>query len=253
MTAIGYSSLASLPRLGVKSLISTVNPVYDLNMPGIKCVLPMCIVAFATIAVCQPGDPAGLKPKERNGRWGYVDEAGVFVIAPKYFAAQPFIDGFALVVTKKPWSPLGSEYGEFRLAQVTWIDNSGREIHRPISVRSARSFSDGLAAVVPDRVLRLHGGCAEGGYIDAHGNWAIQPKFDAVSDFSEGLAAVNIGAQCGMGGKWGYINKAGSIVISPTFLLAGQFHNGRACVTDESHKNTVIDRTGTILVGDSCP
>jgi len=44
-------------------------------------------------------------------------------------------------------SRLGTEYGEFRLAQATWIDSSGREIHKPISVRSARSFSNGLAAV----------------------------------------------------------------------------------------------------------
>jgi hypothetical protein len=223
-------------------------------MHGTKCILRTYIVliALATIAPCQAGSPTGLTPKEHNGKWGYVNEAGVFVITPKYFAAQPFVDGLALVVTKKPWTPLGSEYGEFRLAQVTWIDNSGRQIHKPISVRSARSFSDGLAAVVPDSAMRLHGGCAKGGYIDANGNWAIQPRFDGVSDFSEGLAAVNVGAQCGMGGKWGYINKAGAVVIAPRFLFAGHFHNGRACAMEEAHKDAVIDKTGTV-VGERCP
>jgi WG containing repeat len=222
-------------------------------MPVIVRLFPLFLTAFGTLAFCQSGIPTAPEPKEQNGRWGYVNQAGVFVIAPKYFAAQSFADGLALVVTKKPLSPLGREYGEFRLAQVTWIDTSGREIHKPISVRSARNFSDGLAAVVPDSAMRLSGGCARGGYIDAHGYWTIQPKFDGVSDFSEGLAAVNVGAQCGMGGKWGYINTAGSMVVEPRFLVAGQFHNGRACVMEEPHKNAVIDREGTILAGESCP
>jgi len=226
-----------------------VKPIYDLGMPGSKYILRTCIVviAFTTIALSQVANPSPLNPKERNGKWGYVNEAGVFVITPKYFAAQPFVDGLALVVTKKTWTPLGSEYGEFRLTQVTWIDSSGRKIHKPISVRSAHSFSDGRAAVVPDFVMRLHGGCAKGGYIDANGSWAIQPNFDAVSDFSEGLAAVNVGAQCGMGGKWGYINKAGALAIPPRFLFAGHFQNGRACVMEEAHKNVVIDKTGTVV------
>ena len=223
-------------------------------MSGTKCILRTytVIIAFAAIALCQAGSRTGLERKERNGKWGYVNEAGVFVIPPQYFAAQPFVDGLALVVTKKPWTPLGSEYGEFRLAQVTWIDTSGREIHKPISVRSARSFSDGLAAVVPDSAMRLHGGCAKGGYIDANGNWAIQPRFGSVSDFSEGLAAINLDAQCGMGGKWGYINQGGVVVIAPRFLFAGQFHNGRACAMEEAHKDVVIDKTGTV-VGERCP
>jgi hypothetical protein len=222
-------------------------------MPVVKRLFLLFLTAFGTLAFCQSGISLAPEPKEQKGRWGYVNQAGVFVIAPKYFAVQSFVDGFALVVTKKPLSPVGREYGEFRLAQVTWIDTSGREIRKPISVRSARNFSDGLAAVVPDSAVRLSGGCARGGYIDAHGLWAIQPKFDNVSDFSEGLAAINVGAQCGMGGRWGYVNTAGSIVIEPRFLVAGQFHHGRACVVEESHGTSVIDRTGKTLVGENCP
>jgi WG containing repeat len=62
-----------------------------------------------------------LKPENSNGTWGYVNSRGLFVIKPKFFAAQPFKEGVALVVTQKPWQPLGSEYGEFRLAQITYI------------------------------------------------------------------------------------------------------------------------------------
>jgi WG containing repeat len=184
-------------------------------------------------SVAQAGVPAAEisavdevpKPVNRNGRWGYANGTGQFVIKPKYFAAEPFSEGLALVVTRKPWQPLGSVYGEFRLAQITYIDRSGHEIHAPLSVRRARSFADGRAVVVPDYVLRAEGGCAKGGYLDTKGDWAIKPQFDGLSDFSEGLAAVNLGANCAMEGKWGYVGKEGQTVIPFKFLWAGAFLN----------------------------
>ena len=72
-------------------------------------------------------------------------------------------------------------------------------------------------------MLRIEGGCAKGGYLNAKGDWAIKPQFDGLSDFSEGLAAVNMGANCGMGGKWGYVDKAGQSVIPFRFLGRGRF------------------------------
>ena len=50
-------------------------------------------------------------------------------------------------------------------------------------------------------------------------------KFDEAWDFSEGLAAVKIG------GKVGFINKAGEIVINPQFDNAGSFSEGLARVS----------------------
>src|SRR5208282_3062704 len=193
------------------------------------------------------------KPMERNGRWGYVNVAGQFVIKPKYFAAASFSEGLALVVTRQPWEPLGSEGGDFRLTQITYIDLLGHEIRAPLSVRRAENFADGLAVVVPDYVLRIKGGCAKGGYLDAKGDWAIKPQFDGLSDFSEGLAAVNMGGNCSTGGKWGYVDKGGQTVIPFRFLSAGTFHNGRACVSEKPREEEVIDRSGNTIPGEKCP
>ncbi len=192
------------------------------------------------------------KPVNRNGKWGYTSGTGQFVVKPKYFAAEPFSEGLALVVTGKPWQPLGSEYGEFRLAQITYIDLSGHEIHAPLSVRRARSFAEGRALVVPDYVLRTKGGCAKGGYLDTKGDWAIKPQFDGLTDFSEGLAAVNLGADCGIGGKWGYIDKDGQTLIPFRFVWAGAFHDGRACVGEKPREEEVIDRNGNIIPSEKC-
>jgi hypothetical protein len=192
------------------------------------------------------------KPASQKGRWGYIDRKGQFVIKAKYFAAEPFKEELALVVTRGSWLPLGSEFGELRLAQITYIDRSGREIRPPLSVRFAESFSDGLALVVPDTLLRARGGCAKGGYLNRKGEWAIGPQYDAVTGFSEGLAAVNLGANCGLGGKWGYVDKNGQTAIPFQFFWAGQFKNGRACVAEVQGKTEVIDHTGRVIPGESC-
>ena len=194
-----------------------------------------------------------LQPSSSKRKWGYVNNKGEFVIAPKYFAVEPFKESLALVVTRGPWQPLGSAYGEFRLAKVTYIDRAGHEIVPPLSVRRARGFSNGRALVVPDSVRRSGGGCAKGGYLDANGQWAIKPQFDDLRDFSEGLAAVNLGAKCGMGGQWGYIDRDGRVGIPLKFRFAGQFHNGRACVIETGHAEKVIDRDGKLLSAEKCP
>ncbi|HEF9233395.1 TPA: WG repeat-containing protein, partial [Campylobacter coli] len=43
------------------------------------------------------------------------------------------------------------------------------------------------------------------------GEFAIEPKFDGVGNFSEGLVAVKLNE------KWGFIDKNGDFVIKPKF------------------------------------
>ncbi len=47
------------------------------------------------------------------------------------------------------------------------------------------------------------------GYINCAGNMTITPQFDLAHEFHEGLAAVEIND------KWGFIDKTGKIVIRP--------------------------------------
>ncbi|EIQ8871589.1 WG repeat-containing protein, partial [Campylobacter coli] len=46
---------------------------------------------------------------------------------------------------------------------------------------------------------------------DKNGKIVIEPKFDGVGNFSEGLARVELN------GKYGFIDKSGKIVIEPKF------------------------------------
>ncbi|EDJ0203504.1 WG repeat-containing protein, partial [Campylobacter coli] len=49
------------------------------------------------------------------------------------------------------------------------------------------------------------------GFIDKSGKIVIEPIFDDIWDFREGLAGVKLN------GKWGFIDKSGKIVIEPIF------------------------------------
>ena len=69
----------------------------------------------------------------------------------------------------------------------------------------------------------------------------IPARFERGMPFSEGLAAVSVG------GRFGYIDERGEIVIGPRFDLAGGFAHGLAEIL-VGDKTGVINRKGEIVV-----
>jgi hypothetical protein len=60
------------------------------------------------------------------------------------------------------------------------------------------------------------------GFIDSKGNEIIPAQFAYAVNFSEGLAAVNVGGTTGghdmpTNGKWGFVDKAGNFYINPVY------------------------------------
>ncbi|MGE5648307.1 MAG: WG repeat-containing protein [Acidobacteriota bacterium] len=87
-----------------------------------------------------------------------------------------------------------------------------------------------------------------GGFIDVTGRIAIPLCFDAVGDFSEGLARFERDK------KWGYIDKTGAVVIEPRFPWAQEFSEGLARVQVAGSRLGIdarwgfIDKTGVIVI-----
>lgn len=87
-----------------------------------------------------------------------------------------------------------------------------------------------------------------GGFIDQRGQIAIPLCFDAVGDFSEGLARFERDKM------WGYIDTTGTVVIEPKFRWAQEFSEGLARVQISGLQLGVnatwgfIDKTGAIVI-----
>jgi len=81
----------------------------------------------------------------------------------------------------------------------------------------------------------------KGGYINRGGTIVIDPIYDSVFDFREGLAKV------GLNGKYGYINTKGEVVIEPIYTIAFGFAEGLAAVAEKRHLG-FIDREGVLKI-----
>lgn len=118
-----------------------------------------------------------------------------------------------------------------------------------ISKNGKWGFSNGLTTVIEprfDEVFCFKDGVAcvddngKFGYIDTKGDYVIEPKFECAMSFSEGFAVFFEGEKCG------YINKEGNVVLPAKYDAATAFENGRAKVK-EFGKWSTIDTEGNTL------
>jgi WG containing repeat len=82
------------------------------------------------------------------------------------------------------------------------------------------------------------------GFVDASGQWVIEPRFVDEGDFAEGLAWASDGSGQGAG----YIDKTGAWVIKPQFRHAMEFSEGLAAVQDKSGRWGYTDASGSWVI-----
>jgi hypothetical protein len=146
----------------------------------------------------------------KDGKWGYISRHGEVVVPAGFIYALDFSDGLAEVQTAKG---------------IGFIDAQGKMVFTlPEELRQVDwilPFSDGLAA------FSVKGKC---GYFNRQGKVVVEAKYDDVEKFSHGLAAVNSGAKSigrprpsiKEGGKWGFIDRTGRLVIPLQFDWVGR-------------------------------
>ena len=132
----------------------------------------------------------GLAAAKREGKFGYVDKAGQFVVSRVFDDAAPFSEGFAAVMVDGKWG---------------YINKGGTVTIKP-QFESAAEFSEGLAAVST--------GVNRVGYVDTTGRMAIAAAYNVGRPFSHGLARVMKAAGGGRALSMSYIDKTGKEVWS---------------------------------------
>lgn len=181
---------------------------------------------------------AGKRIPNTNGRWGFIDETGKYVIEAKFVMVKPFSEGLAAVVFKEN----GDAY-----RSAGYIDQSGRIVIAPRFSGeggvSERGFSEGLAAV---KVYKNNKD--QWGYIDKSGTVVIEPQFAAAGPFSQGRAIVGIAEPYwSINYKWGFIDTEGRWIAKPQYESASEFSEGLAPVL-VNNKVGFIDLQGQIAI-----
>lgn len=157
----------------------------------------LCILFFSTLV------KAELIAFEQEGQWGYQNEKNQTVISPQFMMANDFTQGIASVVDEQGWA---------------FINATGQVVIRPFIFDNGPDyFVDGLARFVE------HG---KMGFFNEQYKIVIAAQFDFVEPFTDGLAAFCMDCQLVksddehrmiQGGKWGYIDKTGHIVVKANF------------------------------------
>ena len=139
-----------------------------------------------------------------TGLYGYINDFGMWVIAPKYDYVQAFgSSGMARV-------KVGNRYGA--------IDPTGQLVI-PLVFSSGSNATAAIQSIEKGRLPGLElwheQDPATGlfGYLDHYGRWAVAPKFRSCSSFNQRkLAIVQL-----ENGMWGAIDLNGTMVIQPRF------------------------------------
>jgi hypothetical protein len=189
-----------------------------------------------------------------EAKWGFIDKSGNETVPLTYDMVRDFSDGLAGVrIGKFPQSKEGfiDKYGNVVIplqydlthdfvdgvarveldGEAFYIDKTGKIVDAPPKTDTSgfdwtMPFSDGMAAIRVGDIGEWNtaGYSQENskwGFINTLGSVVIQPQFDKVHNFSEGIAPVSRdGTFKGIehtaifeNSEWGVIDKTGNIII----------------------------------------
>lgn len=161
---------------------------------------------------------AGLLPVSDNGKWGFVDKEGEYVIAAEYDDMYPFDEsGLAAVCLDSKWG---------------YIDTTG-ELVIELSFDDAYAFEGKDYAVV--------GVDGEYGLIDKSGNYIVEPTFDMISETDiEGLFMIS------EDGFYGVIDKDGNTVLEAEYEYLDVYTDG--IIFMENKKYGIMSTKGKVTI-----
>ena len=193
-----------------------------------------------------------------------------FAYAPEKSTNNLFVDD--VVAAMLDWQPcIVNKDGEV----IARLDPPDPEAPYPSSI--ADFNSDGVAMYSTDFYwLPSEFPAFKYGLVNTNGEFVLQPDFDYISDFQNGMAVVSKNEEYGIvnaegefvieicfdglksfendkytpakqGEKWGYINKKGDFVIAPQFDDARSFAGKEYARVKIDGRSELIDRKGNLV------
>ncbi|MFC0523587.1 WG repeat-containing protein [Pontibacillus salicampi] len=203
----------------------------------------------------------GLAIVEVDGLYGVLDTTGSFIVKPQYDYISSFSEERASASNSKG----------------TWVINEEGTLLTSTPYPYIGRYENGMAVFNKDTESGVRYG-----YLDRQGQEALRPIYLSADDFQEKKALVKVrendfalinrngsvlysylypyvGArgdgllafQRDSGGKYGYINEKGRIVVEPQFDGAQRFYEQRAIINridDYLYYYGVIDRKGNMVI-----
>jgi hypothetical protein len=205
----------------------------------------------------------GLAPVLSGAKWGYIDHTGNFKIKPQFDDADLFSEGLAAVQVNSKWGYINRN-GKFQIEPKFAPDQNlgyhqiaaGRfagglalveypQRHRGIINKAGQSVFENRPVdeegnlVVHDGLILVTSGASTPfgkGYFDTAGRLVAKCPSGHPEPFAGGYARF-YSYQKNRDGKIGFIDKAGKIVVQPTWDQAGDFAENLVAVSHGSYVN----------------
>ena len=155
-------------------------------------------ILLLLVAACA-SVPSGTKtesPKARfvflhkNGLYGLLDENGNELVPAEYLHIDKVRDGMIPAYTKEK--------------VFVFLDESGKKIKDVSFYDINPLYTQDLLGVADVKTRKW-------GFVDKNLNYVIEPQFDAISNFEDGITIAK------QGELWGIINKSGKYILEPQF------------------------------------
>lgn len=181
---------------------------------------------------------SGLYKFKMDEKYGFVDKNGNIAIPNRYHRIGKFEENLAVVTVKKDGTNSRNQflYG--------FIDNNGKEVLPPVYEYMGKR-REGKVVLMKNNIWGIFDIETKDTKMILHANYMGLCK--------EGLCRLNVGGTFDRsnskttGGKWGYINTKGQIIISPIYEYVLGFSDGIAAIK-QNGKWGFIDINGIIVV-----
>ena len=167
----------------------------------------------------------GLSAYYENGKWGFINTAGIVVIQPAYDEVKDFKGGYSIVKQDGRWGIM---------------DKTGKFVHQ--------CTYDSISDIDSEIALAKAG--VDSYYLYLNGKKKLLPKEYTFYPYSEGYARI----KSNKNNKWGYVDTKGVFRINAEYDFASDFKGGHALVA-KGEKSWQItkngDKKGTEFVADN--